>query len=410
MSLDPTDSCTFWYVNEYYATQANGSSGNWQTRIGSFKFPSCGGLLPTSTTLTSSLNPSNLGDSVTLTATVTGSDPSGSVLFSDSLTGNLSGCLFLIPLSGSGNTKTAQCTTSSLIEGAHVILADYQGDTANLGSVSNAVSQVVNGAGGTSTNAALASAGATALASSTFSSAFPVSAIIDGDRAGLNFGAGGVWKDGTAGAWPDWVEIDFNGSQTIDRVIVYSVQDNDLSPVDPDDSLTFTRRGATAFDVQTWNGSAWVTQGSVTGNDLVKRTISFPATTTTKIRVSIDAVKSGKYSFLTEVEAWTAGTVPPPPATTLAASPNPVRINKTVTFTATVTAANPTGSVTFTSNGNAIAGCGAVAMSGSGNTKTALCATSFATTGVYGIVAAYSGDGTNAPTVSKTLAETVKKR
>jgi hypothetical protein len=44
MSVDPVDDCTFWYTNEYYA--ANG--GNWQTRIGSFKYPSCTGS-PTQT-------------------------------------------------------------------------------------------------------------------------------------------------------------------------------------------------------------------------------------------------------------------------------------------------------------------------------------------------------------------------
>jgi hypothetical protein len=38
MSVDPTDDCTFWYTQEYYTA----SGGNWQTRIGSFKFPSCG--------------------------------------------------------------------------------------------------------------------------------------------------------------------------------------------------------------------------------------------------------------------------------------------------------------------------------------------------------------------------------
>ncbi|MFN2166535.1 MAG: carboxypeptidase regulatory-like domain-containing protein, partial [Anaerolineae bacterium] len=38
MSVDPTDDCTFWYTQEYYVT----SGSNWQTRIGSFKFPSCG--------------------------------------------------------------------------------------------------------------------------------------------------------------------------------------------------------------------------------------------------------------------------------------------------------------------------------------------------------------------------------
>jgi len=41
MSVDPADDCTFWYTSEYYDTQANGTAGNWHTRIGSFRFPSC---------------------------------------------------------------------------------------------------------------------------------------------------------------------------------------------------------------------------------------------------------------------------------------------------------------------------------------------------------------------------------
>ena len=45
MSIDPADDCTFWYVNQYYSSQANGDSGNWSTRIGAFKFPSCGGTV-----------------------------------------------------------------------------------------------------------------------------------------------------------------------------------------------------------------------------------------------------------------------------------------------------------------------------------------------------------------------------
>jgi hypothetical protein len=39
MAIDPTDDCTFWYTNEYYA--ATGSF-DWSTRIGSFKFDACG--------------------------------------------------------------------------------------------------------------------------------------------------------------------------------------------------------------------------------------------------------------------------------------------------------------------------------------------------------------------------------
>jgi hypothetical protein len=39
MSVDPSDECTFWYVNQY---QPSNGAFNWHTRIGSFKFPKCG--------------------------------------------------------------------------------------------------------------------------------------------------------------------------------------------------------------------------------------------------------------------------------------------------------------------------------------------------------------------------------
>src|SRR5438128_7940562 len=39
MAIDPTDDCTFWFTTEYYAAT---SDRGWRTRIGSFKFPSCG--------------------------------------------------------------------------------------------------------------------------------------------------------------------------------------------------------------------------------------------------------------------------------------------------------------------------------------------------------------------------------
>ena len=39
MSVDPTDECTFYFTSEYHPVT---SSGNWATRICSFKFPNCG--------------------------------------------------------------------------------------------------------------------------------------------------------------------------------------------------------------------------------------------------------------------------------------------------------------------------------------------------------------------------------
>jgi hypothetical protein len=42
MTVDPTDDCTFWYVNEYYTAAGQASATNgWQTRIASFKLPHC---------------------------------------------------------------------------------------------------------------------------------------------------------------------------------------------------------------------------------------------------------------------------------------------------------------------------------------------------------------------------------
>jgi hypothetical protein len=42
LNVDPTDDCTFWYVNEYYTLAGQlSSTAGWQTRIGSFKLPGC---------------------------------------------------------------------------------------------------------------------------------------------------------------------------------------------------------------------------------------------------------------------------------------------------------------------------------------------------------------------------------
>ncbi len=69
MSLDPSDDCTFWYTQEYYTVT---SSASWQTRIGSFKFPGCGGASTVQVTA-QAIPPSGVAPlSVTLTASASG--------------------------------------------------------------------------------------------------------------------------------------------------------------------------------------------------------------------------------------------------------------------------------------------------------------------------------------------------
>jgi hypothetical protein len=46
-------------------------------------------------------------------------------------------------------------------------------------------------------------------------------------------------------------------------VVVYTVQDNYQSPVEPTDSMTFATYGNTAFTVEGWNGTGWTNLGTV---------------------------------------------------------------------------------------------------------------------------------------------------
>lgn len=141
MRIDPSDDCTFWYTQEY---QAITQVGNWNTRIGSFRFPSCGhSQTATTTTLASSSPTSTVGQSVTFTATVAPSAATGSVQFFDGA--NVLGTSVL-----SGGS--ASFATTTLAAGTHSITAAYSGDSSYASSTSSALTQtVVGGVVGTTT-------------------------------------------------------------------------------------------------------------------------------------------------------------------------------------------------------------------------------------------------------------------
>src|SRR5271165_19431 len=108
-----------------------------------------GSLIPTTTTVTSSQNPSQLNQPVTFTALVTGNGdgmPTGTVTFTSD--GN--------PISECPNPVNlvngqATCTTSTLPLGMHAILGVYSGD-ANFATSNGGLNQVVASAAATSTS------------------------------------------------------------------------------------------------------------------------------------------------------------------------------------------------------------------------------------------------------------------
>ena len=171
-----------------------------------------------------------------------------------------------------------------------------------------------------SVNVALAGNGGVVTASSTYNSAYPVAAVNNGDRKGSNWGNGGGWNDGSYGTYPDWVQVDFNGTKSIAEIDVFTLQDNHPAPQEPTEALTFTAYGITDFEVQYWDGANWKTVpgGSVSGNNRVWRKFSFSPVTTTRIRVLVTNALAGA-SRITEIEAYeTASGTPIPPTVNVA--------------------------------------------------------------------------------------------
>jgi hypothetical protein len=93
------------------------------------------GLAATTTSLSSSRNPSSLGQSATFTARVPGVSPTGTVIFFDGAMQIGTGALV---------AGVANFTTSSLTAGSHSITARYGGDPSNLASASAALTQTVS--------------------------------------------------------------------------------------------------------------------------------------------------------------------------------------------------------------------------------------------------------------------------
>ena len=71
--------------------------------------------------------------------------------------------------------------------------------------------------------------------------------------------------------------MDFYGAKWINEIDVYTLQDDYHNPVEPTENMSFSTFGITAFDVQYWNGSAWVPilNRGVIGNNKVWRKFTF---------------------------------------------------------------------------------------------------------------------------------------
>jgi hypothetical protein len=164
---------------------------------------------------------------------------------------------------------------------------------------------VTDEAVGPGVNVASVDQGATAGASSVQGPGYDPRFTINGNPAGAGWSSTGGWNDATSNAFPDWLRVDFAGQRLIDRVVVYSVQDNFGAPAAPTDDMTGTLYVLRDFEVQMWTGARWQTLASVLANSLIKRTVTFVPVVTSAIRIYITATADTTWSRITAVEAWT---------------------------------------------------------------------------------------------------------
>ena len=122
LSVDPSDDCTFWYTNEYLAS--NGAF-NWQTRIGTFKVAGCGATAAPDFTVSASpaSQAVTAGGSTTYTASATATNGyTGSVTWSVAgLPSGATGTFSPAATSPTGSSTLTVATSASTPAGSYTL-------------------------------------------------------------------------------------------------------------------------------------------------------------------------------------------------------------------------------------------------------------------------------------------------
>ncbi len=332
ISIDPSDDCTFWYTNEYIAT--NGAF-NWHTRVGSFKFPSC---VPTGA--------SDFSISATPASLSLAQGGSGTSTINTAIT---SGSAQTVSLSASGQPAgtTVSFSPASVTSGGSSTMTVAVGASTLAGSYTITVTGT-----GTTTHSTTVSLTVTAATVSDFSiSATPGSLSIAQGGSGTS-AIGTVITSGSAQA----VSLSASG-QPAGTTVSFSP-----ASVTSGGSSTMT----VAVGASTVPGSYTITvTGTGTGTTTHSTTVSLTVTAATVSDFSISATPgslsiaqggSGTSAIGTTITSGAAQTVSlsasgQPAGTTVSFSPASVTSGGSSTMTVTVGASTTPGSYTITVTG-----------------------------------------------------------
>ncbi|MEU7740614.1 hypothetical protein [Nonomuraea sp. NPDC049158] len=126
---------------------------------------------------------------------------------------------------------------------------------------------------------------------------------------------------GGTGASQDWYEVNFGAARTLNEVRLYFKDSRPASA---------TYRAPASYDIQYYNGSAWVTAPSQAKSPSAPRAnynvVQFPAISAQRVRV-LATNASGAKTGLTEIKMFNRGGTQQPPSGNLAASATPSASN-----------------------------------------------------------------------------------
>lgn len=382
----------------------------------------------TAVSLTSSANPSTVGQSVTFTATVSspggGVNPTGTVTFFDGSTP-----LGTQSLNGSG---VATYITSTLANGVHQVTAVYNGNSGSQvqGSTSNTVSQDVQA---TSTIAVVSSLNPSTYGVSVTFTATVTSAATLPATGTVNFLDNGVpIGTGTLGGNPGKATFTTStlvvGTHPITVTYAGDSYNTGSSSAAPLNQVVQQAQTVTAVAATPNPGIAGTTETItatvtlLTGSAPLTGTVTFNSGATTLGSASLNAsgvatitptLPPGTYQIVATYGGNTNGaqSASSPLSytvalattqTALTVSPSPALVLSPITFTATVTGngVTPTGSVNFLANGVII---GTSPLNGG----TATFSDSALPAATYTMTAEYLGNADNAASTSANVSETV---
>jgi hypothetical protein len=379
------------------------------------------------TSVTSSVNPSNFSQSVTFTASVqaTSGAPTGTVTFYDGA--NTIG-------SATVASGSAKVSTPALLPGSHSITAVYSGDGTFDSSTSAVLAQTVNpGTSGTTTtltgtpNPSQYAQTVTLTATVTSAVGLTPTGTISFAQSGTTIGTASLNSSGVAtlvitkqipglhaltavygGATNFSTSTSPTLNLTVNQASTTTTLATSLNPSPTGQAVTFTATVAGQFGGSPAGAVTFMDGTTTLGSSALNASEQAQLTTSTLSAGghNISATYSGGPAFIGSTSATLVQTIGPGTATNLTVSPNPSQYNQTVQLTATVTSptGTPTGSVNFLQNGTT--SIGTVALNASG---VATLAISKSIVGLHALSAAYLGAANFGTSTSATVDLTVNQ-